>query len=376
MATITQLPSGRWRAQIRRKNLGRHEAVFDTHAAALSWSNEHESRLLANALRDRAPVGGKTFLEVVALYRESAVFLDKSAGTQRRESNCARNTLAAFANHTLASISSVAIQQYLDERSKQTTRLKKRVSADTVRLEKAFLSAVFRFAVRSGYATENPARGDIALPRRYNREQRITLDEQIKLHRVAVDYVENSSRANKCLPVWLMFIFETGTRPGEAAKIELAWFDSKNRRIAIPRDSHKTRRPRLILLCEVLSDMLDVQAELARAAGSKFLFWSVEYKTKELVAYRYAKPWRAICKRAGLPANLVAHSVRHEVISRYFEHTTLSDSQIAALVGDVHVLSLEPYKHLRSDALRVYYENHQSEMTALFLAASEQLPKK
>ena len=53
--------------------------------------------------------------------------------------------------------------------------------------------------------------------------------------------------------------------------------------------------------------------------------------------------------------------MRHEVISRLFEDTDLSDSQIAALVGDVNVLSLAPYKHLRVGKLRGKQDAHIAE---------------
>ena len=48
-----------------------------------------------------------------------------------------------------------------------------------------------------------------------------------------------------------------------------------------------------------------------------------------------------------------ALEMRHEFISRLYEHTELTDGMITALAGDVNPLfSLSPYRRLRVSALR------------------------
>ena len=356
MATINQLPSGRWRAQIRRKALGRHEELFDTEEEARAWANETEARLMSKAVLEPLSAQSITFLAASQLYQKSPVYLNKAPGTRKRETFSASYCESYFGSESLASITRHRVQTFIDKRTTQKTKAGKSVSGDTIRLEKAYLSAVFRFAIKRGLAEYNPANAELDLPRCHIREIRITPEQEAALLTEAVRYGLGHHLANPNLITWAQFVFYTGTRPGEAAKIELSWLRLDQSEIHIPRMSHKTRRPRVILLTPRITEILKFQLNKALEAGSKYLFWS-ESK-KGISPYNYHQPWRKICRRVGLPDTVVPHGVRHEFISRLFEHTNLSDTQVAAIVGDVHVLSLEPYKHLRTNKLRGQLENH------------------
>ena len=61
--------------------------------------------------------------------------------------------------------------------------------------------------------------------------------------------------------------------------------------------------------------------------------------------------------------------MRREYIARLFEQTTLNDGQISLLVGDVNPLSLEPYRHLRAEALRRHFEAFETAQTKARLEA-------
>lgn len=366
MPTIVQLPSGSYRAQVRVKGFKPQGATFPTREAAHAWGIRLEAQLTQRTAESvlAGTHSETTFADAYALYLSSPAHTVKAASTRDRERDAAAATLRLIGSFSLSNLDAATLQtHFFDKRVTEKNARGKPVSGDTVRLEKALISSVFTFARKRGLVKFNPALGaSFDMPRLGVREVRISLEEESRLYLHALLYATRA-RANPCLYPWLSFIFGTGTRPGEAAAIRLEWCDFDKREIRVPRASHKTRRPRVILLHTELAEELSNFSQNARAAGSPYLFYS--QRKGVFMPYRYSTPWRAVCRLAGVSDAVVPHGVRHEFISRLFEKTTLSDSQVASLVGDVHVLSLKPYTHLRAHALRDQHDAHSDELHAL-----------
>lgn len=385
MASTTQLSSGKWRVQIRRKGVGYKEGYFDSREEADAWAEKTEADLLKRHHEVAPKVQEKTltFSEVVRRYFDAPVFSNKAPSTQDRERDASQRVLDYFGRTAIGVMDSLMVQDYLDLRSREKKRLKSGklsdtvLSGNTVRLEKAFLTQIFKFAKARKIVPMDIMRDDFDLPTCVSREGRISVKQQYALYKAAEEMAEHP-RTNKSFLPWLWFVFETGTRPGEAAKIELSWLDLDKKRVLIPRRGSKKRNPRVILLRDELAEEVRKQQAFAIEAGSPYLFWSRENeprvkegsapkrrrRTKEetasrkIVPFAYYHAWRRLCDKAGVPRDINPHIVRHEFISRLFEETDFNDSQIAALVGDVNVLSLEPYKHLRVEKLRDKSEAH------------------
>lgn len=378
MANIHQLPSGSFRAVIRRKGFPRQAQTFKTRDEAEKWASQIEASVLTKrATNEIANAGLLTFSDAASMYFASAVFLNKAESTRRREKSVSTHPLRTLGDYALVHIDEAVIQsKHIDKRLTEKTRVGKAPQGDTIRLEKAFISAVFNFARKRALVKRNPVlHADFDMPACNRREERITPEQEIMLYSAAVEYLAHH-RTNPCLPAWLYFVFATGTRPGEASRIRLEWINEHQQIIALPRASHKTRRPRIILLPDPVYNALQAQIEAAREAKSPFLFFSRTHKTRECVPYAYSHPWKNICARAGLPSKIVPHQMRHEFISRIIETTTLSDSQVAALVGDVHVLSLEPYKHLRAAQLAPHLTDYHETVAQMIKLAHNRLDNK
>jgi integrase len=314
--------------------------------------------------------GDLSLRQLWELYKKGPKFLGKAPSTQQREEVAAKPLLARLGEIQISAITDELVQiDYADQRCNDITRYGKAVSGDAVRLEIALLSAMLRFAKKRGLLKGLPSLRGIERTSSSQREIRILPDQEVKLYNAAASYSAHR-RANDNLLGWLWFVFATGTRPGEAAKIQLEWIWLHDSTIRIPRHSHKTKRPRVILMEPYLKKWVEQQMQYAQEMGSPYLFWSYSTKLKSFVPYRYSKSWRAICRQAGLPDTVVPHGVRHEVISRLFEQGELSDSAIAQMVGDVHVLSLEPYKHLRIHALKPAAAKHAVAMAQMRTEAS------
>lgn len=367
MASYKTFDNGRCRALIRRKSIGNLCRTFASEDEARTWAEGEEARLLRHVLEAPATqAGGITLREAWTGYQDSPAYRKKAPSTQRREGQAAIPVLKSIGGYSLGSVDRIRLQHYFDRRSKEKSARGVRLSGATLHREKEFLSAIFKWAIRRGYATANPAKTELELPELNVREARISIEQEAKMYDEAWNYIEFKGKGhppNVCLFPWFQFIMGTGTRPGEAAKIELDWVNIAGCEIHIPRAGHKTRRPRIILLTPDMAKMLALQVGYAKEQGSKYLFFSK--RDGKFKPYSYAKPWRAICRRAGVPDSVVAHSGRHELISRLFERTELSDSQVAILVGDVHPLSLKPYTHLRANTLRPKFAEFEAAMSAV-----------
>lgn len=381
MASITKLPSGSFRCQIRRKGMPVEGETFATRAEAEAWGKRREKELQTVLSSRRVTSDGLRLKDLVSKYLEGPTYKNKSQSTRERELVSAAPVLQRLGETPVELITGATIQTYLDERQsdaplrrvkgedgEMTTRPYegRTVSGHTVRLDKAFLSSVFRYAKRRALIPVNIMKDSFDLPHTNQREMRITPDEQYRLFVAAKKMSDASKRTNQCLLPWMHFVFATGTRPGEAAKIELSWCDFRQGVINIPRRGQKKRNPRVVLIGDELLPQLKAQYKKAEEAGSQYLFWSVLNGKKghaqggAVQPYQYYSTWRRIAERAGLDSKICPHVVRHEFICRLFENPSLSlsDGQIASLVGDVNTLSLEPYKHLRARALRSEHAKH------------------
>ena len=92
--SVMQLPSGRWRLQIRKKHLKVNE-VFDTEDAAL----ETQARSLAE--RNQNP-GEMTLAQLWQLYLDSEMFEVKAPKTQSTELGRIKPVLEKFGDYAIA----------------------------------------------------------------------------------------------------------------------------------------------------------------------------------------------------------------------------------------------------------------------------------
>lgn len=351
MASIDKLPSGRYRAQIRRAGLAIERQIFDDELAAKTWATAREAAIVAAHNLAKPKVEQVLTLEEAAkMYFASAVFRNKAETSQSREKVAASRVLHKLGNYSLAVLNRKEIQLYFDGRAIERNRRGKLPAGDTLRLEKIFLAAVFNFAARRDLAASNPMiNNKFDLPKCKPRELRIAPAARGYLL-VEARLQSERHNGNPCLPGWLALVMQTGMRPGEAAAVRLAWLDIEHKKIDVPQSGQKKRNARTVLLSTDLTELLAEQAKSAKAANSEFLFFSISSKTGLPVKFCYGSPYRRLEKKVGIKGG--AHGLRHEYISSLVENTQLSDSQIALLAGDASTLSLRPYMHLRAESLR------------------------
>src|SRR5450830_1096696 len=354
MATITKRASGSFRARVRRKGMKSEDRTFETEAEAIEWGRETEAKIATGLTAHSKDPGsldiGAAWLE----YQNSIAYNQKAAGTRKREAAAIKAVIRLIGEYALSSLTAIIVQrEFIDVRAREKSKKDKCIQGDTIRLEEIALSNILKWAKKRGIVLTNCCKGaEFEIPKLGKREERIHREQEEALMLAALIYntaraghdLEQGKLANWSPLAWLKFTMATGTRPGEAAKIKLSWINEETAEIHVPSEQHKTRVKRIII---VQHGSLTQAIQRAKAAKSKFLFYSIS-RSGVPTPLAYSGAFVKIRLLAGLSNDTLPHTMRHEYISRLFETTSLSDSQIAALVGDEDTASLRRYTHLRT----------------------------
>jgi integrase len=356
MASVLPYRDG-YRAYVTIKGFPRQSKFCRTEAEARAWAAETEYQLKPKTTAYQKGKVGWTLRQAYEKYKDTDQ-KQKRWRTIRRESQVAVTVMERLGDYALANIDVALIQDFIDGRYKDTHGSDaKPYSASVVRMEKGLVSSIFNCALKRGLVAANPC-----LQARFSMQPveikvtRITEVQQAALFERARKLVYKKGqgkRMNASIIPWLEFIFATGMRPGEAARLELAWLNLTMKRpfCSIPPIGAKNKEPRILVIPTAILEGLQIQYLLAKSAGSPYLFWSVAPKTHKITPFAYYHPFKRLCEYEGI-TNVWPHSVRHEVVSRYFVETTLSDSVIAKIVGHRSTGSLAPYKNFRQEELR------------------------
>lgn len=225
-------------------------------------------------------------------------------------------------------ITSVDISCYRDDRlSAIHERTKKKISGNTVRLELAFLSSVFKLAqVEWGVCNNNPVLAVRKPKIGKGRERRLLKSEERKISKYFDLHDPN---------VFVIFnlALETAMRQGEI--LGLLW-ENINLSIGVahlPETKNGTWRD--VPLSKKARDLLLEMGP--KTNGRVFSFTSNAFKSK----------WRKSIIKMGV-IDLRFHDLRHEAISRLFELGTLNMIEIASISGHKSLAMLKRYTHLRA----------------------------
>jgi len=234
----------------------------------------------------------------------------------------------AIARKAFNKITSVDIASYRDERLATVQKKSgNKISGNSVRLELAFLSSIFKVAQTEwGIVKLNPVL-TVRKPKvGKGRERRITAKEEKAIN----DYFK---RVNPEMGKVFQLAIETAMRQGEI--LSLKWEDiNLSLGVAhLPETKNGTSRdvPLSKKAREILLSMIPL------LSGRVFRFTSNSFKSR----WRTAKHVLAI-------EDLHFHDTRHEAISRFFELGTLNIMEVAAITGHKSLAMLKRYTHLKA----------------------------
>jgi integrase len=234
MATFSQLPSGKWRVQVRRSGIYR-AATFTRKADARAWAAEIEGQAEHIAAGGFAPIPkGATVADLIDKYDEA---------NMKRPGKTKAATLAMLRRELgkvpLGRLSAVTLRDFIDQRTKAGA------GGVTIAADLSFLSAVLSWG-RHARRLDIPDR--LALDARASlkhrgldtrsreREREPSDDELTRLYA----YWQANLRQKINMPMLCRFALATGMRLGEICGLQVEDVD-RDRRTAIIRDRKDPR---------------------------------------------------------------------------------------------------------------------------------------
>ena len=344
MATFTKLPSGSWRAQVRRKGRYVNES-FLRRKDAEEWALEVERRIdrgepvLAGGARDT-----KTFGDLVQLHRDDLLEVGKRIGRSKAAS-------LAFLERRLGRLRLPELdRERLIQFGKE--RANEGAGPVTLGIDLGYIKTIFSHAAAVHgviVAIEPVDLARVALGRLCllgkgdGRDRRPTQGE---LDRLVKSFDANPRRQ---IPMGriIRFAVATAMRQEEICRIEYSDFDA-NEKMLLVRDRKDPRRKngnhqRIPLLNVTKYDACALIEEqclfMGRHKGRIFPYNSRSVGTA----------FRRQCRELGIK-DLHFHDLRHEGTSRLFE-AGFSIEQVALVTGHKDWKMLRRYTHLKPEAL-------------------------
>ncbi|MBK0096641.1 tyrosine-type recombinase/integrase [Erwinia sp. S63] len=238
---------------------------------------------------------------------------------------------SVLAEKNMDEITSVDIACYRDARLNTVSdRTGRPVSANTVRLEMALLSALYNLArIEWGTCTHNPVEHVRKPATSPGRTRRLTSAEERLIKRAL------QNKNSQILAIFQLAL-ETAMRQGEILSLRWEYVDLHMGVAHLPLTKNGTARdvPLSWKARQVLKEFA------GPVSGPVFGYTSNGFKSA----------WRTLLSETGIE-DLHFHDLRHEAVSRLFELGTLNVMEVAAISGHKSMNMLKRYTHLRATQL-------------------------
>lgn len=343
MATFKLLPSGNWRAQVRRKGVYASE-TFRRHKDAQEWALATERRIdLGDAPRRSKVKDPTTFGDLIDLHV-----------TDMKEVRRAPRRSKAFTLDALKTkLGKLKLKDLTRERLIQFGKDRAREGAGpiTISMDIGYIKLVVSHAAAvhgTQVQVEPIDLARIALKRLglvgkgRERDRRPTLDELQAL----ADYFAGNQRQIIPLGRIMRFAVATAMRQDEICRIRWEDVDARARTVIVrdrkdPRDKNGNDQKVPLLDVTGFDAWAILQEQRPFSGSSSFVF---PYNSRSV-----GTAFRRACKELRI-RNLKFHDLRHEAASRLFE-AGFTIEQAALVTGHKDWKMLKRYTHLRPEDL-------------------------
>lgn len=347
MATLTQLPSRKWRAQVRRMGTYR-AATFSSKAQARAWAAEVEKQLeFISASGYAPPPKGATLGDLIESYVEQVG--SKSGRTKLATLRMLHRKLGGF---KLNGLSAIMLRDFVDQ------RLGEGAGGVTVAADLSFLSAVLKWGKYSRR---------LDLPERLPLEARESLKYQgintrgrersreptdEELHSL-YELWRNQPRRQIHMEIIVRFALATGMRLGEICRLQIEDVNPLARTVLIrdrkdPRN--KVGNNQTVPLLPNAWDIVGRQM-LGRVSGNLFA----------VKAPSVSSAFTRGCTSLGIE-DLRFHDLRHRATADFFR-AGLDIPRVALLTGHKTWAMLKRYTDMKPADVHLAYRSPKHDRT-------------
>ena len=332
MASFSQLPSGKWRVQVRRGALYR-AATFATKREAKDWSTQIEAQANHIAAGGYAPVPkGATLADLIDKYCETAAKLPGK--TKEATLSMLKRELGKV---KLASLNAVVLRDFIDRRREDGA------GGVTIAADLSFLSAVLKWG-KHARQLDIPerlaldARASLAhhgLSTRSQERSREPTDDE--LSRI---YGHWAGKTRQKIPMQTVcqFALATGMRQGEITRLEIEDIDQQARTVVIRDRKDPRNKKGNDQTVPLLHDAWAIVEPLITERESGLLFPFDERS----ISASFTRATRAL----GIE-DLHFHDLRHKATAQFFR-MGLDIPRVALLTGHKTWTMLRRYTAIRA----------------------------
>lgn len=335
MASYTQLPSGKWRVQVRRGGLYR-AATFPLKRDAEAWARVTEGQAHQVAASGHAqPPKGATLADLIEAYMATR------AGAGGKTKTATLGMLKArLGKVKLQTLSAMVLRDFIDE------RITDGAGGVTIAADLSFLGAVLKWGRHARHwdlPAELPGQARASLKHRgldtrSKERDREPTDAELRL---LFSHWESRSRQKIDMPTLCRFALATGMRLGEICELRVEDVDLK-RKTALIRDRKDPRnKVGNNQIVPLLPAALEIVTELVRDRETGSLFG--------VQADSASTAFTRACKLTQPPiVDLHMHDLRHRATAEFFR-MGLDIPRVALLTGHKTWTMLRRYTSIKPE---------------------------
>ena len=316
----------KWNAQVRIAGWRSFTKTFEKKSDALDWCRETETAIRSAPLNTSKFSPNPKFKDLIGEYRDKVTPTHK--GHQSETYRLNRFAISWIGRVKVAYLTPRHFEQYRNDRLEI-------VKECTVRGELTLMKRVLDYGMRilGVGLTDNPIKF-IELPSTYTpRTRRLENDEFERLLTIALE------QKNSLIEPIIIFAVETGMRRSEILKMR--WSDIDETKKTAKLTNTKNGDDRIVPLTR---NAFEVLKNLGK---DKEVVFPITANCLQLA-------WRRVKKKADID-DLRFHDLRHEAISRFFEHG-LTVPEVALISGHKDIRQLFRYTHLMPQKISCKYE--------------------
>jgi integrase len=319
MAAFSQLPSGKWRVQVRRSGIYR-AATFESKREAKDWAQGIESQANHIAASGYAPIPkGASMADLIDKYIES---ITKEYG--RTKSATMAMLRRELGDVMLSQLNNLILRDFIDRREKAGA------GGVTIAADLSYLSAILKWA-RHARQIDIPER--LALDARASlthrglntrSQERDREPTDIELSRL-YEHWDGNPRQNVPMTMLCKFALASGMRQGEICRLDVEDLDRAEKTIIIRDRKDPKNKQGNHQKVPLLPDAWAIVEPLIKGRTSGFLF---PYQASSVSA-----AFTRCCKNVEPPiSDLCFHDLRHRATASFFT-MGLDIPRVALLTG-------------------------------------------
>ncbi|SEF48471.1 site-specific integrase [Nitrosomonas ureae] len=323
MATITKIPSGTFKVQIRKVGIPAITKTCKTKTDAQKWARLIESEMDRGIFINRQEADRVTVAELIDRYIQEVTPLKRSAIKDKQRMLYLKKQ---FGHYVVSQLQSKHIAAHRDK------RLAEGKQGSTVIKEIGSMSHLLDISIKDwGIPLINNVATLVRKPKQSRgRDRRLVEDEEHMLLQAA-----KNSKSPLLAPMILLAL-ETGMRLGELLSLDWNNIDLKKQTALLPITKNGDSRT-----VPLSKKAIETLKGIPRKLNDSRVFWTW------LRADSFENAWRRMLNKTTIQ-NLRFHDLRHEACSRFFERG-FNIMETAHISGHKTLQQLKRYTHLKAE---------------------------